>query len=419
MIEPSSKWQPTNVVNDGGYGSWKGRVADCGLRPHSKADFFLICNYVVRQNLSDLVIQSGKPILSSHHGAMLAITRVLGQADVERIIGIVTGRESALFHLNGGNDLDDAFSIPDIEKKDDFGEAVRHRFRLNITPVMFNGGTGFQLVMRYISTELPTKDSVDLETEILANATPQQGGVVFLGEVGSGKTSTIAAVMGEILQGNSHITGNLVTYESPIEFDFENIPSPVCICAQTEVPTFLPTFSHAARNSLRRKPALVMLGELRDNETIEAASELMTTGVPMLSTAHANNVSVGFSRLIQKFPTNLQTQAFFHLVANIHMFVAQRLVRHREWTIEHPKMVCLREWRVMTHDIRIKVEAAGPERHVRVLRDILNETAPDDPNGRSMLTSIRRHYKDGALSLETTHRMLLTYGYHLNDLKAT
>ncbi|WP_061500861.1 ATPase, T2SS/T4P/T4SS family [Acetobacter malorum] len=414
-MKSAQPFQPISGENDGGYGTWLGPVSDCGERPLGRNDFFYICNFAVRMPLSDLIIQTGKPIFVSHHGTMTAITRPVGLSDVERILEWATMSQNSVFRLRSGNDIDGAFSIPDLAVADEWGQPVRHRFRLNVTCCLYNGATGYQLVMRYINPVIPSVESVALEPEIMAEMTPKQGGVILLGEVGSGKSSTLAAGLREVAAGRTPIRGNVVTYESPIEYDFESLSSAVVTFAQTEVPINLPTFSHGSRNSLRRKPGLVMLGELRDSETIESATELMVTGVPLLGTAHSNSVAVAYSRMVQKFPTNLQSQAFYSLVANIHMFVSQRLVPHREWTREKPKMVCLREWQVMTDDIRARLETAGPERHIGELRRIMND--PGNATGRSMLTTIRRHFAEGSLSVETAHQMLLTYGYHVRDLE--
>lgn len=411
----SKLFKPTLTENDGQYGTWTGIVSDCGFRPISRDDFFYICNFAVRMHLSDLVIQTGKPVFVTHHGRMTAITRPLGLNDVERVIEWVTQSTNAVFRLRSSDDLDGAFSIPDVERRDEWGEAIRHRFRLNITAIMFNGATGYQLVMRYINPVIPTIADVALEPEIMREMTPKQGGVCFLGEVGSGKSSSAAAGLREIAEGRTPIRGNVVTYESPIEYDLEQLKSSCVTIAQTEVPSHLPTFSHGSRNSLRRKPGYVFLGELRDRETIESATELMMTGVPLLGTAHANSVAVAYSRMFQKFPTTQQAQAFYSLVANMHMFVSQRLVHHKDWTPEKPKMVCLREWQVMTDPIRMKLEEAGPERHISVLRSIMN--SPDNHHGRSMKKTIQKHYSEGSLSIETAHQMLLTYGYHGHELE--
>lgn len=400
--------------NDGDYGTWLGRVKDCKIKPVTKHDFFEIVNFATRMNLSDLVIQTGKPIFVNHHGELTAITRPLGRNEVQEIMLWCTNREKITFDLESGQDYDTAFTVPDLKERDKWGRPRQHRFRLNITACSYDGGIGYQLVSRYISPKIPTVASVRLEPEIVREATPSQGGVVLLGEVGSGKTSTAAALMTEVAAGRTPIRGSVLTYESPIEFDYEALPSAHVIFSQSDIPINLPSFSRGSRNSVRRKPALVNLGELRDRDTIEAATEMMTTGVICISTAHANCVAVGFRRLVQKFPENLQAQAFYGLVANIHMLVNQRLVRHKDWTWENPKMICLREWQVMTDEVRSQIEAAGPERHGRVLQSIL--CAPNNQHGQSMLVTVRKFFRAGEITEDVAHRVLIAYGYHTSAL---
>ena len=99
--------------------------------------------------------------------------------------------------------------------------------------------------------------------------------MLIAGPTGSGKTTTYAAMLRWIIEGNTPIAGNILTYESPIEFLFGNIPSATCIVAQQEIGLHLVGgFAEGVRNSLRRNPALVVVGELRDAETIQAALEV-------------------------------------------------------------------------------------------------------------------------------------------------
>ncbi|GBQ77254.1 Tfp pilus assembly protein PilU [Acetobacter malorum DSM 14337] len=401
------------------YGTWRGEVEDCGLRPDSRENWQRIVNKAVRMPMSDLLFETGKPVFVKHHSRLTAITRPLSKSHVENIIGWITKTNSVVFELNGGQDHDSGFTISDIERQDDYGVALRHRFRLNLTPVLFEGGIGFQGIARYFNPIVPTCESIGLEPEIIEYATPEQGGVGFLGPVGSGKSSSGAAVIRHVLEGKTNIRGHIATYEAPIEYEFDLIESNCCTITQVEIPVNLPTFGRGARNSLRRATNGVMVQEMRDRETIEAATELMATGCPLWTTGHANKVAVAFARFMQKFPENLQAQAFYGLIANMRLFVSQRLVRHKLWTPENPKMTCLREWQAIDDDLRVKLEEAGPEKHVRVLQQFIDagDLKQDVRASRSMRKTIRMKYQAGEISEETGHQMLITYGYHARDLE--
>ena len=115
--------------------------------------------------------------------------------------------------------------------------------------------------------------------------------MVIAGETGSGKTTTLAALMRRVLEEPTPIHGNLITYEAPIEFVFEAIDSSTSTVMQHEIGLHLPSFAAGVRNSLRRKPALLLVGELRDMETIMASVEAANTGHPIYTTTHANDVA--------------------------------------------------------------------------------------------------------------------------------
>ena len=387
-----------------------GLFEDCGVRIETRSDFIRMVNFAVRRPLSDLIIQVGRPVFVGWHGRLTAITRPLKKHIVEEVLVWVTQRESIISHLQGGNDFDHAFNVPDQENVDRWGQPARHRFRLNVTAGYYEGDFGFQLVSRYIEADPPTIAKAGLEPEILAEATPGSGMVVFLGETGSGKTHTLASIIRHILEGKTRIVGNILTYEAPIEFVFEGIPSAVCTMQQQEIGLHLPSFSAGVSNSLRRKPGLCMVGEMRDGSTIMAGVEAANLGIPVLSTAHANQVSVGIRRLVQKFPAERQNQAFYDVVATTHMLVSQRLVDRADGTGK----ICLREWQVITDDVRKVLEEAGPERHVRALQQIID--APGNQTGRSMRETVLRRVRAGEITVETARPILLAYGYHTSVL---
>lgn len=397
------------------YGTWRGRVRDTNIRIETQEDMFRVINHAVRMPLSDLRIQTGMPVFVDNHGHLTAITAALNPETVTRIIEWFSQRANISYQIGTGSDFDCAFTIPDLTDTDEAGLEIKHRFRLNITGCLSDGTTsGIRLAARYISQTIPTKERVRLEPEIVENATPQQGGVIFLGEVGSGKTSSGAAIMREIAEGRTSVRGYVLSYEAPCEYAFETLPSDCVVFGQTEIPIHLRDFPSGARNSLRCKPNFCYLGEMRDRETIEGAAELIITGVPLLTTAHANRVSVGFTRLIQKFPVPQQPQAFYSLIANTHMLVNQRIVRHADWSEDNQKMICLREWQILTDEIRVRLEDAGPERHGRVLQEIID--SPSNKYGRSMRETVRRFYQAGEITQATAHRMLSAYGYLPADL---
>ena len=285
---------------------------------------------------------------------------------------------------------------------DRHAEAIGHRFRINVTAGYYEGDVGVQIVCRHIPADPPTVAQNGTEPEIVAESTPAQGAVIIAGETGSGKTTTLAALTRRILEEPTPIYGNVLTYEAPIEFVFETVPSASCTVMQHEIGVHLPSFAAGVRNSLRRKPALILVGELRDMDTVLASVEAAQTGHPIYTTTHANDVAHILRRLTLKFPADLQVQAFHDVLTSTHLLVSQLLV---------PKVgggrVCLREWQVLTDPVRREVARAGMAEAVETLRTIIAR----GEDGRSMKVTVRTALDAGVIDVTTARRVLDRYGY--------
>lgn len=399
----SKKWKldPT-------YGTWTGPIKPSGIRLETKEDLVALLNQAVRERISDLFIQTGRPVLVSHHGEMIGITTPIKKSVLENVMRWITNQDSVVARLQAGNDFDSAFSIDDLDLTDDDGFAIKHRFRLNLTSNYYDGDLGYQGSLRYIPSTPPTFATVELEEEIIPHLDSGMGAVIFAGETGSGKTSTIAASIVNVLEGNTRMKGNILTYEAPIEFTFDNIPSSTCIISQQEIGLHLPSFAAGVRNSLRRKPGLIMIGELRDAETIVASVEAANNGHPIYTTTHANSTDLTFKRLFEKFPSDHQSQAFYSVLATTNMIVAQRLVPRKA---DPEKYICLREWIVITNDVRRILEEAGPEKYDRVMRKMLDDDAIG-VYGRSIKKTVKMKWREGLISDDTALWVLRNFGYH-------
>lgn len=392
---------------------WTGETAydaNVSVTLHAREDITRVLLAAIRLGASDVYLQTGRPVLAAVNGRLTALTPSWMPAHVmERIAVELTGVDSIMSKLYAGRDFDHAFHIPDDRQQDEHAEPVKHRFRLNLTPNYCEGDVGIQGVCRYIPSAPPSTADVSLENEIVAESTPAQGAVIIAGETGSGKTTTFAALIRRILEGDTPIEGNIITYEAPIEFVFEAVPSPTCTISQHEIGVHLPDFAAGVRNALRRKPGLIVVGELRDMDTIMAAVEAANTGHPLYTTTHANNVALVLRRLSLKFPADLQAQGFYDVLATTHMIVSQVLV---------PKVgggrVCLREWQVITDDIRRAVEREGLERSPATLQAIIRR----NEGGRSMDRTVRTALREGLIDPRTAQRVLQRYGYPHADVLA-
>lgn len=383
---------------------WTGPV-DRSLERHitDRSDLIALLNHAIRQDVSDVIFQAGRPVLASIHGALVALTEyVLQKVQIERVLQWMTGQDSVVARLLAGRDVDHAFNIPDHTERDAFGHPVQHRFRLNATAGYYEGDIGYQAVLRYIPSKPPTPEEVGLPPELMEHIAPHQGAVIIAGETGSGKTTTYAACIRHILEGNTTIVGNVLTYEAPIEFLFGDIPSSCCTIQQQEIPGHLPSFADGIRNSLRRKPGLIVVGELRDADTILAAVEAANTGHPIYATTHANSASLIIRRLSMKFPADQQDQAVVDLLETTRLVISQLLV---------PKVgggrLCLREWFLLNDDVVQHVIVGGLQNNARAIRELIDRGEA----GRSMAAAVAAALDDGEITTATARVVLKRYGY--------
>lgn len=366
-------------------------------------------NHVVRLGASDLILQTYEPAIILVHGKPIQISRYrLQPSQIDIISSLILNNQNIKSTLAGGNDYDHAFDIPDQDHSDDHGVPRRHRFRLNATAIGGKGNDNKQLVMRHIPADPPTLQEITFPEELYTEFALEQGMFVIAGETGSGKTTTFAACKRYILEGNTHIQGNILTYEKPIEFMFDGIQSATCVIAQSEVGVHIPSFAAGVRNSLRRKPSLVVVGEMRDYETISAANNVAIQGHPVFGTVHANDSSLVIRRMVMEYEYHQQAQAYAEISGNMRLIVSQSLAPN----LNDDGRVCLRDYIILDPNRAEILLDAGPMGSVKILR----EWQEKNDRARSMKTSINEAYKQGQITADTARRWLRRYGYNPNDL---
>ena len=191
------------------------------------------------------------------------------------------------------------------------------RFRVNI----FKQRNNIALVLRNIATELPNYKDLGLPDILTKVIMAKRGLLLFVGGTGSGKSTSLAAL---IDYRNIHSDGHIVTIEDPIEFLH---PHKGNIVNQREVTVDTLTYKNALKNTLRQAPDVILIGEIRDAETMEHALEFAETGHLCISTLHANNANQAIDRIINFFPEERHKQLFNDLSLNIQGIVSQRLVK--------------------------------------------------------------------------------------------
>lgn len=190
------------------------------------------------------------------------------------------------------------------------------RFRLNI----FKQRNEVSLVARNIQTEIPRFDDLGLPEILKEVITAKNGLVLFVGGTGSGKSTSLAAL---IDHRNAFKGGHIITIEDPVEYVH---PHKKCIVNQREVGVDTLSFHAALKNTLRQAPDVILIGEIRDRETMEHAVAFAETGHLAISTLHANNANQALDRIINFFPDERKAQLLHDLGNNIRAIVSQRLV---------------------------------------------------------------------------------------------
>jgi len=194
------------------------------------------------------------------------------------------------------------------------------RFRVNAFVQMGNIG----MVMRTIPQTLPTIDGLNLPQVMKDVAVTKRGLVIFVGATGSGKSTSLAAIVD---YRNENSFGHIITIEDPVEFVH---PHKNCIITQREVGIDTDGWEQALKNTLRQAPDVILMGEIRDRETMEHAVAFAETGHLCLATLHANSANQALDRIINFFPEERRQQLLMDLSLNLKGLVSQRLMPRQE-----------------------------------------------------------------------------------------
>ena len=202
-----------------------------------------------------------------------------------------------------------AISVPEIG-----------RFRANA--FVQQGRVG--MVLRTITTQIPRFEDLNLPAILQEIAMTKRGLVIFVGGTGSGKSTSLAAMVG---YRNENSQGHIITIEDPVEYVHEHKN---CVVTQREVGVDTDNWSIALKNTLRQAPDVILIGEIRDRETMDYAIAFAETGHLCLSTLHANSANQALDRIVNFFPEERRQQLLMDLSLNLRAFISQRLIPHRD-----------------------------------------------------------------------------------------
>lgn len=353
------------------------------FEPRHIDDLLVFCN---RINASDITIQTGAPVICEVYGRLHKITkRSLSHTEVGELLNAVYGANGTTQILRG-TDLDTHYEIRPNRHE-------RFRHRVNGVGIHVDGHEGIQITIRTIPATPPDLSVMQLPSNIIESMAPQEGVIYVTGATGSGK-STLLASMIKALAQESDGHRKILTYESPIEFVYDGLDTPTSLVSQTEIPRHLPSFSEGVRNALRRKPRLILVGEARDPETINAVLEAALTGHPVYTTLHTNGVAETIRRLVGSFPKEERIGRTIDIIETMRMIIWQRLAP----TVDG-KRVALREYLVFNEEIRDKLLDSDPDQVTATTRQLLQS------HGQTMQSDVEEKFRQKIIS-ERTYKIL-------------
>ena len=268
-------------------------------------DLKALLKFMVDKDGSDLFLTAGAPPSMKAFGKMVPMTdRAFQEGEVRKIAFSIMNEDQR----------------KDWEKSPECNMALMYddvgRFRVNI--FQQRGEVG--MVCRTIKTDIPQWKNLGLPEVLTKLVMEKNGLILFVGGTGSGKSTSLASL---IDYRNQNSTGHIITIEDPVEFVHQHKKS---IVNQREVGVDTMSYEEALKNTLRQAPDVILIGEIRSQETMEHAIAFAETGHLCLSTLHANNANQALDRIINFFPEERHKQLFLDLSLNIRGIVSQRLV---------------------------------------------------------------------------------------------
>jgi twitching motility protein PilU len=273
----------------------------------SQAEKFVfdLLRLMVSKKASDLFITAGFPPAMKVDGKVTPVTKqaLTPQQARELARSVMNDKQAAEFDAT--NECNFAVGIPGLA-----------RFRVNA--FVQRGSAG--LVFRTIATKIPSFEELGLPDVLKEVTMTKRGLVIFVGGTGSGKSTSLAAMVG---YRNENSYGHIITIEDPVEFvhDHKN-----CVITQREVGVDTENWHIALKNTLRQAPDVILIGEIRDRETMDYAIAFAETGHLCMATLHANSTNQALDRIINFFPEERRNQLLMDLSLNTKAFISQRLI---------------------------------------------------------------------------------------------
>jgi defect-in-organelle-trafficking protein DotB len=349
-------------------------------------DFAALLRWGAEQGMSDLTVYPKSPAWIRLHGNWIqASRRNVTTEELFAILDTVSRNDAASAQIKEGKDLDFAYEMI-------VARGMRKRFRVCATACKDGWGAGVSMVFRTIPEHPPTMKQLEIEQDIINGAFPNNGLVLVTGTMGSGKSTTLAAMLRHIGQNHKK---HIVTYEDPIEFDLMSLPDLTGPLIQSAVPYHIRDFLSGIRNATRRAPDVILVGESRDPETLRGMIEAAEIGVTAYSTVHTRSVSETPTRIINVFPPDQQQQVASTMLASLRLIIQQRLL---------PRIgggrVAVREYLSFTPEIRRELMQTGISDLIPAIERFVAV------NGQPLLEAADELYIEGVIAQEHYQQLI-------------
>ena len=276
------------------------------LLEEARRMMFHMLSKVVEYGGSDLFISADFPPSIKHQGLMKPLGQQNLPSDQTKLFAYSLMNEKQRLEFETELECNFAISVPNIS-----------RFRVNVFQQQLHVG----MVIRTITAEIPNFTKLQLPTSLKDVIMEKRGLVLVVGGTGSGKSTSLAAM---IDHRNENSAGHIITVEDPVEYVHKHKKSMI---THREVGVDCHSWHNALKNTLRQAPDVILIGEIRDTETMEHAIAFAETGHLCLGTLHANNANQALDRIINFFPDERRNQLLMDLSSNMKAIISQRLVR--------------------------------------------------------------------------------------------
>ncbi len=261
---------------------------------------------MVEKKASDLFLTCYAPVKIKIDGKIIPVNKLDLTPKMVRQAAMELMTEEQMEEFSRELEIDFAISKPGLG-----------RFRVNV----FHQRSNIAMVMRYISTDLPNLEELGMPSILKELVMFRRGLILMVGATGCGKSTTLA---GMINLRNEKTSSHIITIEDPIEFLHQNKKS---IINQREIGTDTKSYARALKSAMREAPDVILIGEIRDRETMQAAIDLAGTGHLAIATLHSNNSPETLDRIINIFPEEQHPQVYMDLSQYLRAIISQRLVR--------------------------------------------------------------------------------------------